>query len=212
MSRPPGWAQPPMPIPVGSGPFHVKGVLYLGTQKYFNTQVEDGMRKLVETLDEPQVREFIQQKFLPSSLYDVLPVAPLIRAEAEVCKQTVVSYLRRRARFQAEEDISGVYRWLLKLASPETIALKLPRLMTQIFDFGESGGEKVGDKRVRIVLRGFPSLLGEWYTNAFEVYTKTALELAGAKNATLQLTSVPEDAGAGRVPLVTLTGDARWDE
>ncbi len=212
MSRPAGWVQPPMPLPVGTGPFHVKGVLYLGTQKYFNTQVEGGLARLAATLDDPQVRDFIQQKFLPSSWYDVLPVAPLIRAEAEVSKQAVATYLRQRARFQAQDDISGVYRWLLKLASPETIALKLPRLLTQIFDFGESRAEKVGENRVRIALEGFPALLGEWYTHAFEVYAKTALELAGAKNVSLLMKTQAEDAGGGRVPLVTLGGDIRWDQ
>jgi hypothetical protein len=211
MSRPAQWAQPPMPIPVGTGPFHVKGVLYVATQKYFNTQVEGGLAKLASTLEDEQVRDFIQQKFLPSSWYDVLPVAPLIRAEAECCNQTVSRYLRQRARFQAQEDIGGVYRWLLKLASPETIALKLPRLLTQIFDFGESQATPVSDGRVHIALKGFPRLLGEWYTNAFEVYAETALELAGAKNISLHLKSTAEDAGGGRIPLVTLEGDIHWD-
>lgn len=201
-----------MPIPVGSGPFHVKGVLYVATQKYFNTQVEGGLAKLASTIEDEQVRDFIQQKFLPSSWYDVLPVAPLIRAEAEVSKQTVATYLRHRARFQAKEDISGVYRWLLKLASPETIALKLPRLLTQIFDFGESHADKLRENTVRIELKGFPRVLGEWYSNAFEVYAETALELAGAKNITLHLKTTPEDAGGGRIPLVTLGGDIHWDQ
>src|SRR6478736_448451 len=115
MSRPAQWLQPTLALPLGTGPFHVKGVLYLGTQKYFQTEVPGGLERLAETLDDPSVKAFIQQKFLPSSLYDVLPVAPLIRAEAEVCHQTVPSYLRKRAAFQAREDISGVYRWLLKL-------------------------------------------------------------------------------------------------
>ncbi len=212
MSRPAQWAQPPMPIPVGTGPFHVKGVLYIATQKYFETQVEGGLAKLASTLEDPEVRDFIQQKFLPSSWYDVLPVAPLIRAEAEVSKQTVSTYLRHRARFQAEEDISGVYRWLLKLASPETIALKLPRLLTQIFDFGESSAEKVRDRTVHISLVGFPRPLGEWYTNAFEVYAETALGLAGAKNVSIHLKATPDDAGGGRIPLVTLAGDIYWEE
>jgi len=210
MPRPAQWIQPPLALPIGTGPFHVKGVLYLGTQKYFQSEVPDGIARLVATLDEPSVREFIQSKFLPSGWYDVLPVAPLIRAEAEVCHQTVPSYLRKRAAFQAREDLEGVYRWLLKLASPESVALKLPRLLTQIFDFGDSYTERLEEHVVHIELREFPAALTEWYSTAFEVYAETALGLAGAKNVSLVLRATPTSHHASGVPLVTLTGDAHW--
>lgn len=210
MTRPAQWTQPALALPIGTGPFHVKGVLYLGTQKYFQNDVPDGMAKLAETLEDPSVKEFIQQKFLPSSWYDVLPVAPLIRAEAEVCHQTVPSYLRKRAAFQAREDISGVYRWLLKLASPETVALKIPRLLTQIFDFGDSYTERLDEHVVQMELRQFPAALSEWYSTAFEVYAETALGLAGAKNVSLVLKATPTGTHASGVPLVTLKGDAHW--
>lgn len=211
MPRPAQWMQPPLALPLGTGPFHVKGVLYLGTQKYFQNEVPEGLAKLASTLDDPTVRDFIQQKFLASSWYDVLPVAALIRAEAEVCNQTVPSYLRKRAAFQAREDISGVYRWLLKLASPETVALKLPRLLTQIFDFGDSYTERLDDHSVRIELREFPGVLTEWYTTAFEVYAETAIGLAGAKNIALVLKPTPTGKHATGVQLVNLSGDLHWD-
>jgi hypothetical protein len=211
MARPAQWLQPQVALPVGQGPFHVKGVLYMGTQKYFKNEVPDGLTRLVETLEDPSVREFIQQKFLPSSWYDVLPVAPLIRAEAEVCHQTVPGYLRKRAAFQAREDLAGVYRWLLSLASPETVALKIPRLLTQIFDFGDSYTERVEDKVVHIELREFPSVLGEWYSTAFEVYAETALGLAGAKNISLVLRASPTGKHASGVELVSLKGDVHWE-
>jgi hypothetical protein len=210
MVRAAQWAQPALPIPLGTGPFHVKGVLYMGTQKYFTNEVPNGLAKLASTLDDPAVATFIQQKFLASSWYDVLPVAPLIRAEAEVCNQSVPSYLHKRAAFQAREDISGVYRWLLKLASPELVASKLPRLLTQIFDFGDSSAEKLDDKRVRIELRQFPAVLGEWYSTAFEVYAETALALAGAKNIVLVLKPSYTGVHASGVELVTLRGDLHW--
>src|SRR6516225_6947328 len=121
MARLAQWKQPELALPLGTGPFHVKGVVYLGTQKYFTNDVPNGMARLAETIDDPLVRDFIAQRFLAASWYDVLPVAPLIRAEAEVCGQTVAQYMRKRAAFQAREDIGGVYRWLLKLASPELV-------------------------------------------------------------------------------------------
>jgi hypothetical protein len=211
MPRPAQWLQPDLALPLGAGPFHVKGVLYMGTQKYFSTEVPEGLARLAETLDDPGVRDFIQQKFLPSSWYDVLPVAALIRAEAEVCHQTVPGYLRKRAAFQAREDISGVYRWLLKLASPEMVALKLPRLLTQVFDFGDSYTERMDERSVHIELRAFPAVLGEWYSTGFEVYAETAIGLAGGKNISLVLKPVPTGKHPSGVDLVTLKGDLHWD-
>ena len=211
MPRPAQWLQPAVALPITTGPFHVKGVLYLGTQKYFQNEVPDGLVRLAETLEDPLVCEFIQQKFLPSSWYDVLPVAPLIRAEAEVCHQTVASYLSKRAAFQAREDISGVYRWMLKLASPETVALKIPRLLTQIFDFGDSYTERLDDHVVHIEVREFPAVLSEWYSTAFEVYAETALGLAGAKNISLVLKARPTGTHASGIDLITLAGDAHWE-
>lgn len=211
MIRAAHWRQPELALPLGTGPFHVKGVLYLGTQKYFTTEVPDGLAKLVQTLDDPSVRAFIQQKFLAASLYDVLPVAPLIRAEAEVCQQTVSAYLRKRAAFQAREDIGGVYRWLLKLASPELVALKLPRLLTQVFDFGDSFTERIDERCIRVEVREFPQALSEWYSTAFDVYAETALGLAGAKNIDVRMKPVPTGRHATGVELVTLRGDARWE-
>lgn len=210
MARPAQWLQPALAMPLGTSPFHVKGVLYLGTQKYFQTEVPDGLSRLAATLDDPAVRDFIQQKFLPSSWYDVLPVAALIRAEAEVCHQTVPSYLRKRAAFQAREDISGVYRWLLKLASPETVALKIPRLLTQVFDFGDSFTERLDDHVVHIAIRDFPAVLTEWYSTAFEVYAETALGLAGAKNIGFVLKARATGKHDSGLELVTLEGDAHW--
>ena len=112
MPRSAKWTQPALALPLGTGPFHVKGVIYLGTQKYFLEQVPDGMARLTETIEAPELRAFIQQKFLPSSWYDVLPVAPLIRAEAEVSQLSVREYMQRRAAFQAhwrEETVLAAY-------------------------------------------------------------------------------------------------------
>ncbi|MFO0683451.1 MAG: hypothetical protein U0234_15445 [Sandaracinus sp.] len=210
MPRSVKWAQPALALPLGTGPFHVKGVIYLGTQKYFREQVPNGMARLIETLEAPELRAFIDQKFLPSSWYDVLPVAPLIRAEAEVSGLSVPEYMQRRAAFQAREDIRGVYRWLLSLASPETVALKLPRLLTQIFDFGDSVTERVDDHTVHVEVLDFPAVLGEWYATAFQVYAITALELAGGKDVTLVLKPTPQPRHESGLELVKLEGDMIW--
>src|SRR5687768_13596595 len=83
----------------GTSPFHVKGNVYLGTQQFFATQVEGGVAALIAAIDDPKLKDFIQQKFLPVAWYDALPAAPLIRAEAKAMGLKVSHYLRLRSTF-----------------------------------------------------------------------------------------------------------------
>ncbi|MFX8036069.1 hypothetical protein ABTK80_20910, partial [Acinetobacter baumannii] len=76
--------------------------------------------------------------------------------------RTVPDYLKLRASFQAEKDLSGVYRFLLKLASPEMVALKLSRVATQIFEFGDTTVHRVAPNRIEGAFYGLPISLVEW--------------------------------------------------
>ena len=46
----------------GKSPFHAKGVLYLGTQSFFAEH--NGLDALANAIEEPELREFITQRFL----------------------------------------------------------------------------------------------------------------------------------------------------
>jgi hypothetical protein len=204
-----------MPAPAafapGESPFHVKGGIYLGTIKFFTRQVEGGIAALHEQIDDPRLLAFIQQKFLPSSWYDVLPVAPLIRAEARAMKLTTTQYLRQRAAFQVREDIGGVYRMLLKLISPESVAMRLPRLLTQIFDHGSVEANLVEPGFIQSTMSGFPKILWEWYSTAFEIYSETAIGLAGGQKPSSLARPLEDMGSADGVPLIRFRMEARWE-
>jgi hypothetical protein len=205
------WYDRTMAFAPGESPFHVKGGVYLGTIKFFTRQVEGGVEALHKEIDDPRLLAFIQQKFLPSSWYDVLPVAPLIRAEARAMKLTTMQYLKQRTAFQVREDIGGVYRMLLKLISPESVAMRLPRLLTQIFDHGQSEARLVEPGWIESTLSGYPKILWEWYSTAFEIYSETAIGLAGGKKVSA-LARPPDDMGEqDGVPLIRFRMDARWE-
>src|SRR6185312_17279254 len=109
----------PSPPPFGESAFHVKGVIYLGTRAFFDAQVPGGYAGLVSAIHDPALRAFFTQPFLASSWYDVLPVAPLIEIEARVMGLSLEDYLGRRTLFQADRDMGGVYKYLLRAAYPE---------------------------------------------------------------------------------------------
>src|SRR5581483_330625 len=181
-----------------------------GTQKYFASQAPGGLESLWAQISDPALLAFIQQKFLPSSWYDVLPVYELIRAESRVFGLTVARYLQQRARFQIAQDVGGVYRVLLKLTSSESVALKLPRILTQVLDFGTHDAKQVEPGRVEAVLAGYPAMLWEWYENAFQVYAQRALELAGARGASAAVRDPEPDGERNGVELIRFRIECRW--
>ncbi len=199
------------PFPIGESPFHVKGGVYLGTQKYFASQVKGGLDALWAQIEDPQLLAFIQQKFLPSSWYDVLPVYELIRAEARaVGGLTIARYLVERAKFQVEQDIGGVYRFLLKIVSAESVAMRLPRMLTQVLDFGAHEAERVGPDRVDAHVTGYPAMLWDWYSTAFQVYSERALTLAGARDAAVRVRPAEPDGERDGVELIKFSLECRW--
>ncbi len=169
-----------------------------------------GSRRCGPKLPDPRLLAFARQKFLPSSWYDVLPVAQLIHSEARAARQTLRVYLRARSAYQARKDIGGVYRFLLRLASPEMVASRLPRLLSQIFDFGEAETHIVNPTHMAATLTGYPAVLWEWYSIAFEVYCETALKLAGASRVAMSARPPEPLPSQNGVKIIRFVLDANW--
>lgn len=208
-------AIPPL-VPAGAefafaqSPFRTRGTLYLGTQSFFETHLSGGAAEFYADIEEEELRAFISQRFVPSGRYDVMPVPALIAYEARALRMGLGDYLRHRTRWQAQRDIKGIHRWILKLASPAMVATRLPKIMTQTFDFASAKAQKEADTEVRVTLTGIPAMLDEWFHNALGVYTDTALGLAGAqKVSTEMLTSRRTGAQAG-VDLHEIVLGIRW--
>ncbi len=185
-------------------------MLYLGTQTFFAENVTGGLRTVQAELPEGRLRDFIGQRFLPGSLYEVMVVPTLIEAEARALGQPLDRYLTFRTRWQAKRDIGGVYRLLLKLTSPELVAARLPKVVVQMFNFATTTHRDLGDKHVQLEVRGVPQALAAWLEVGFKVYVETALTLAGARHPELSLMRQEASGSREGFPLVTLQGDVRW--
>jgi hypothetical protein len=194
----------------GQSPFHVKGLIYARTHMYFTEHVEGGPAAVVEHLPSEALRTFFQQTFVASTWYDALPMAPLIQAEAKACGQPVKDYLAQRAGWQAEQDIHTVYRLLLKLASPAMVAARLPTLISRVIDFGAPTILERLERQLRLVVRGMPDVLGEWYSGAMTAYGERALSLAGAKTPSVFVESAAAGEVVHGVPTSELTFCLTW--
>jgi hypothetical protein len=190
-----------MPLP--SSPFHVKGVIYQGTQLFFTERVRDGLTALYHELRDDDLAAFMMQKFLPSGWYDVMPIARLVPCEARAMRLGVPQYLRLRTRWQAERDIGTIYRFLLKLVSHEQVALRVPRIIGQLFDFGTVEPIIVGPGHVELTMRGWPAALTEWCTTAFHVYVETAMILSGVEEPVIEIHPFTPERAVEAIPCVT---------
>lgn len=187
----------------------MKGTVYAGTQSFF-AKTKGGLASLHAAIGDPKLLAFFQQKFLACAWYDVLPAVPLIHAEARALGLAPKRYLKLRTAHQAEQDLVGVYRLLLKIASPESVALRLPKVFTQVFDFGRATADAVGSGHVIGGIHDFPAVLFEWFSISMEAYALAALRIAGARNLTATTRQIPSTEKAPSVDLASLELDVRW--
>lgn len=197
--------------PRKESPFKTKGNLYQGTIAFFQHNCPGGFAALVQAAEDPHLREFLSQSFLTGGMYEVMLVPELIELEARVMRLELGKYLDKRTRWQADRDIGGVYRMLLKLASPETVAARLPKVMTQTFNFGRPTTVEVGPRHFSTEMAGVPAPLRYWLETCIAIYVETALAMAGAKNPMVRVLPSKPEAPLQGYPLVTLRFDARWD-
>jgi hypothetical protein len=172
------------PFAPGEGPFHVKGVSYRGHQKFIDEHIPGGYAGIVEQL-EPPLRKFYGQPFLASCWYDLAPLVAVAPYCAAACGLGIEQYVFRRAQLQVDQDVSGVYAYLIKLASARMLATRLPRLITQYFDFTSVDTREVSDTRVLTRHSGLPRPFAPWLVTVATGYLERVLQVAGASTLTI---------------------------
>ena len=141
----------------------------------------------------------------------MLPARRLIEAEARALRLGVKPYLLHRTRWQANQDLSGVYRFVLRIASPEMV-LKAP------------AAHRDADVRLRLAPRNrirrtqtgrgadrqHSHAVAEWLGTSFGVYIEAALRLAGAEGTAVEARRLTSEPRQHDVPMVTLGFNVRW--
>lgn len=173
------------PFAPGESPFRTKGTAYLGLLASFDRRVPGGSKAVLERLTDPRVAAFFGRRFLASSMYDVLPLLEASMLAAKIAGVPWREFVRGGARFQAERDLSGVYRMLLRVASPTLVVERLARILVQYFDFGEVEGEFTGMTRFEARVRGVPRPVAPWLTAIGEGFIPVVMKAAGAQKTSV---------------------------
>jgi hypothetical protein len=194
----------------GKSPFHVKGVVYRYFFEYLDHQLEGGRARLLAAIDEPDLRAFADQPFLAGTFYDTAPIMALCERAASLLGRPFLGFVREFAEQQAETDIKGIYRMLLRLVSPDLVMDRVPAAAKQYFDFVSTEVEKLGPKSYRSTAHGIPEPLMQFYMTVTEAFLSRALTLAGAKELVHRWLPPQPDGVREGVPLVVCSRELSW--
>lgn len=170
----------PLPCKPGSSPFHVKGLAYRGFFAYAERRIPGGMAKVLSHFADAELRVFFKQPFLAGTLYDVLPVMPLVSVMAHLERLSIEEFTRRSARSQALYDVKGVYRRYVDGRSLSEFVLRIPKFIMQYSDFGVTDLIECNEQGALFVRTGVPLYIVPWFLPMNESYMETVLAFVGS--------------------------------
>jgi hypothetical protein len=194
----------------GTSPFRTKGNVYRALFESADARVPGGRAAVLALIDDPDLRAFYEQPFLAASTYDILPIIPYGMAGAKIVGLSYTEYVRRGAEFTAKRDMHGIYRVLLRLASPESVLTRLPRILSQYFDFGKIEGRFSSAKSYEATASGMPRPLSIWLTSIAHGFVPVVIGRAGARDISIQIRPPTDSSVAHGVTLVTTSFEVTW--
>jgi hypothetical protein len=196
------------PVPPGKSPFHIRGTGYLGHLAWIDEHFPGGRARFLSLLS-PPMREFFSQTFLAISMFDFLPLASAGQVCARALGMGFVEFVEMRGRHQAQLDIGGVYRVLLKMTSAKLIAGKLPGIMAKYFDFGTARSISDEARCVVFEVAPIPHMLVDWFFGCYTGYIEVVVGAAGGQIPTLDIDTAPAPELNG-FPACKIIGTVRW--
>lgn len=198
----------------GSSPFHAKGLVYGGAREFWERTVPGGcsaVRSAIAATGDAQLAGFLDQPFVASGLYDILPIIPLSAMAARLRGVPHAQHVRENAAWMAERDLRGVYRIILAVTSIEMVASRLGGLSMKYFDFGRAETSRVGDRVLESRRSGIPAQIAPWFIFAADGFVPVALKLAGAKSVRLRYSQPTPDGLLHGIPGVQIRFEIHWE-
>lgn len=193
----------------GKSPFHVKGHVYRSSIDYYSHTLPGGVAQVFEQLDDAH-RAFFDQPFLAGSWYDALPLLPLSHAGANARGMRHYDALLERATAQAKQDVEGIYKGILRITSPELVALRVGRVLLQYFDFGRAYAQIVRPGTCEIVQSGVPASLVELGAPVAKGFVVTLVTMAGGQDVQFSAGSATPDGRVEGTPTMRVRYDVSW--
>ncbi len=215
-SRGPPWRFAPLDhpqFPVGTGPFHARGLAYNHAFHYVDQRVAGGRAAFLERFGkEDPLRSFYDQIFLVAGEYDISPLLRLFLIGAELGGVDVGSFIRKRALASGATDTKGIWKPALHGATAREVAPRLSFAFDRYYPpcAAEAGPAEAG--RFEGELRRIPSCMNGLYAESTVGFYLGALGAVGARDIRVRFEQPAADGSLARVPLERLRFAVTWEE
>jgi hypothetical protein len=201
------------PFVPGASPFRAKGTAYRGLIASLDSRVPGGSAAVFERLKDPDTKAFFAQTFLAGSTYDVLPLLEASMLAAKVAGQAWFPFVRGGAKFQADRDLNGVYKVMLRLASPRLVVERLPRVLVQYFNFGSVAGEfsAASKTRYEASAHGIPKPVAPWLATIAEGFIPVVMSAAGAMKTSVLVHPFERESSVQGMDVCTARFSITWE-
>jgi hypothetical protein len=124
------------------------------------------------------------ERVLPSDWYPVRPVVhALQRSAAELDEfDGFESFVTMLAGESAKQDLRGIYRAFLWVASPRMFLRAAPKIWASYANFAVVSDIENEPNRFQACIREIPRDLVDWLAGSWKGFLPPAIELAGGKN------------------------------
>lgn len=199
----------PLPCAAGESPFHIRGEFWRQMACVVAHHDQKTGGGVTRVLEREGAAGFAKQGFLPSSLYDVLPMPRVVMAVAEARARDLRELTAKMGRASAEAQMSGVYGNLLRAVTPDNFAARFGPTITYFYDFAPLSGEDLPGGGVRLFRDGVPLCIAEWWSIVTGQFADVVLTGHGARSVTVEWEIDPTGVDRG-VPCGTVSGDVRF--
>jgi hypothetical protein len=196
----------PLPHLPGKSPFHIKGEFYrqLADVVAYHDQKSEGA--LMRVLERDGRRGFATQPFLSSAMYDVLPLPRIVMAVAEARGRDVIEMTTKMGQAAVEAQMKGVYARFLTSLTTERFAQRFDQVINHFCDFAPLTAAAEGPRGARIMRKGMPLCIAEWWAVVTVPFVKVPLEQSGAREVVVEWRATPAGIQEG-----TAVGDVVCD-
>ena len=200
------------PFSAGASPFRTKGNVYHSLFEAFDKRVPGGASAVFARLEDRDVKAFVEQRFLAASMYDFLPLLELSMISARLAGRGWREFVREGASFTAARDLNGIYKVMLKLATPRMVVERLPRILIRYFDFGRVEGAVSPSRptRYEAAVHDIPKPVWPWLSAVAEGFIPLVMANAGAKDATVIMYPPTSSGVRGGMDLLTGVFSVTW--
>jgi len=199
----------PLPHPPGKSPFHIKGEFYrqLADVVAYHDMKSEGA--LTRILERDGLRAFATQPFLSSAMYDVLPLPRIVMAVAEARGRDVIEMTMKMGQAAVEAQMKGVYARFLTNLTPGRFGQRFDQVINHFYDFAPLTAAAEGPHGARIVRKGMPLCIAEWWAVVTIPFVKVPLEANGAREVAVEWRPTP--AGIQQAtPMGDVVCDVKW--